>query len=226
MFCFYRGGIRFKLVPTTASGGVLSMRLVQPLYDGIPTIIKRENVGSNTYQTFCSAVQYEQNDKRICEFQVPYYSPTIQSCHWSTQGGYLFDNPLPCVEVGDSNVTSSVKSVSFFSISVSASDDFDLGLFLGAPICFTSRLYHDYFEYKTSSTDTQDADWFENGNSYDNIHKADPCHGTSPFGGGAPPKDFTKISTTDLAFSLKNFKISNPDLTTTSDPGKVFTLGC
>lgn len=226
MYTFYRGGVRFKIVPTTASGGILSARLVQSLYDGIPSLIRRTTTSLNPYQTFNSSVHYEQNDKRICEFQVPYYSPTMQSVHWSVQGGYLFDNPLPHVEIGDSNVTSQLKSLSFFSISAAASDDFDLGLFLGAPMCISTRLYSDEFEYQKSESTVAEADWFQNGTSYDNIHRADPCHGSDPFNDGVPPSDFTKISTFDLPYSLSAFSVSNPDLTTSSDPGKVFKTGC
>jgi len=238
MYTFYRGGVRFKIVPTTESGGLTCLRLVTDPYRGTPTVKRPTTLMTTPYQTFMSPVQYEQNDKRICEYQVPYYSPTLQSCHWTIRGGYLFDNPLPYLQLTDSNVTNNIKTASFFHIATSAADDFDLGLFLGAPLSFFSESYHDQFEYTLTktvdgkpTTTLKSADWFSSGNSYDNIQKADPCYIANPFAGtftdpNPTNSDFEKISTQDLPISLNNIIVSNPDLTVTNDPGRILKIGC
>jgi len=229
MFCFYRGGIRFKVVSTTSSGaiasGLTSMRLITHPYTGKPGIIRPIPRERNSYQTFCSPVHYEQSDKHICEFQVPYYSPTLQSCPWSIRGGYLYDNPLPYLALSNSNITASSYSRTLFHIAVSASDDFDLGLFLGAPLCFKTDLWQESGQYTTG----KGYPYFSSMDTYDNISSADPCYYSPPFANGVVPTkqgEMVKISTTNLDLSLANVTVSNPDLTVTSDPSLLFNIGC
>jgi len=109
---------------------------------------------------------------------------------------------------------------------------------LGAPLSFFSESYHDQFEYTLTktvdgkpTTTLKSADWFSSGNSYDNIQKADPCYIANPFAGtftdpNPTNSDFEKVSTQDLPISLTNIIVSNPDLTVTNDPGKLFRAGC
>jgi len=229
MYCFYKGGVRFKIFTTTSSGsvasGLTSMRLLTHPYTGKPGYIAPTNRERNSYNSFCSPIHYEQSDKHIAEFQVPYYSPTLQSCPWSIRGGYLYDNPLPYLALSNSNITSSSYSRAFFHIATSASDDFDLGLFLGAPLAIKTEVWQQSGQY----TSGKGYPYFSNLDPYDNIATADPCYTAAPFADGKVPTgagEMVKISTFDLDFSLANLIVSNPDLTVTTDPAHSFNIGC
>jgi hypothetical protein len=137
MFCYYRGGVRIKINhrnPTTPAT-LLSGRLMwyQTTADTtLPDYIKP------TVPSFMCPVQYESpNQKRFCEFQVPYYSPTLVSIHWNNNRDILFDQPLPWVEINtNSNTTAQVLNAAS-----AASDDMDFQLFIGPPPVVSSANY-------------------------------------------------------------------------------------
>ena len=229
MYCFYRGGVRFKVISTTSSGNIASgltcMRLITAPYTGKPGFISPLPRGRNSVLTFASPVHFEQSDKHICEFQVPYYSPTLQSCPWSIRGGYLYDNPLPYLALSNSNITPNNYSRTLFHIAASASDDFDLGLFLGAPLCFKT----DVWQMSGSFAGSKAYPYFAVQDIFDTAASADPCYYSPPFANGivpTKPGELVKISTTNLDLSLANVIVSNPDLTVTTDPARVFNIGC
>lgn len=230
MYCFYRGGVRFKIVGTKQTGeiadGLTSARLEVPPYTGVPAEIAPTNTQYNAIQTFSSPIHYEQKDKAIGEFQVPYYSPTLQSVPWSIRGGYLYDNPLPVVKLTNSLVSNPYsRSQVQFHIAVSGSDDFDLGLFLGAPLCFRTSIWQKGGNY----TGNKSYPYCSQNTPYDTIYDADPNYLTPPFANGRVPTgegELVKVSTTDLYISLANVTVSNPNLTVTTDSSKYFNIGC
>lgn len=158
---------------------------------------------------------------------MPYYSPTLHSCAWSKQFSYLYDNPLPHLELSDSNVQDTKSSTSF-SFATCASDDFNLSLFLGAPLCFFMDQYAVDFDYVDKNKQTQSTSWFDIGTVDDNIYSADPCRYTYPAepGNGEVPSTWDKVSTVDLSYNLPLVIITNKDLTTTNDAQNLFTSGC
>lgn len=230
MYCFYRGGVRFKIVSTSYTGaiseGLTSVRLEVAPYTGVPTEIAPKTVEYNAIQTFSSPVHYEQKDKNIGEFQVPYYSPTLQSVPWSIRGGYLYDNPLPYLKVTSSAVSNSgSRAYANFHIATSASDDFDLGYFLGSPLCFRTSIWQQGGNY----TSGKSYPYCSQSNQYDGILNADPCFSVPPFANGKVPTgegEMVKVSTVSINLSLRNVVVNNPNLTVTADVSKIFNIGC
>lgn len=230
MYCFYRGGVRIKVTTTDRAGniasGLTSARLIVNPYTGVPSEITPTTSTQNQIHTFSSPIHYEQSDKTIGEFQIPYYSPTIQSVPWTIHGGYLFDNPLPYVKLTSSQ-TSNIQSRSptQFHIASSASDDFDLGYFLGAPLCLRVTAWNQGKEYTAGKS----FPLFSQSNPTDTIYDADPCYFVPPYHNGQVPTgqgELVQISTTNLYVSLANVYVSNPTLTVTNDPSLSFKIGC
>nr|UBY12886.1 putative structural protein [Dicistroviridae sp. 1] len=230
MYCFYRGGVRFKIVSTSYTGsiseGLTSVRLEVAPYTGVPAEITPKTTEYNAIQTFSSPVHYEQKEKNIGEFQVPYYSPTLQSVPWSIRGGYLYDNPLPYIKVTSSAVSGSgSRTYANFHIATSASDDFDLGYFLGAPLCFRTSIWQKGGNY----TSGKSYPYCSQMDQYDGIANADPCFNVSPFANGKVPTgegEMVKVSTVSINLSLRNVIVTNPNLTVTTDVSKIFSIGC
>lgn len=140
MYCFYRGGLRFKAVLRDGAGGsdtlttneLVSGRVIyRNIHDNNQSLEALESdISYNVTDKFMSPKAFELSSaKTIAEFQVPYYSPTIQSCHWNANYTSLQDRPCPWLEI-----SSSVRRYdTVLNIATGASDDTDFILYLGPP---------------------------------------------------------------------------------------------
>lgn len=141
MYCFYRGGIRFKTCLTDKVENNVydrSLTVAKLIYhskhdDGSDPDTKEDLLSYPQVTKYISASGYEiQPLKPFAEFQVPYYSPTLQSCHWNEKAATLYDRPQPWLEIANSYAVTDEKIFNLH-IAPAASDDLDFGLFIGPP---------------------------------------------------------------------------------------------
>lgn len=128
MYAFYRGGIRFKVYNAN-----------YPFLLGGRVVYSEDSLTRFTKQKFLpymAPVAFEQtSEKRLAEFQVPFYSPTILSVHWDSDRVSQFDQTSMVLQLSRSTGQQSVSN-SDYKISVAGADDFDLFGFLGVPLVF------------------------------------------------------------------------------------------
>jgi hypothetical protein len=155
MYAFYRGGARFKVVMknTTTTGlegnSYISGRVVyRNKHDNdIDVIDLSSDKDIPIAPKYISPVAFELTSyKTKAEFQIPYYSPTIQSCHWNDKAFILNDRPLPWIEIS----TSLNAQDNALNIAAGASDDMDFTMFIGPPPhVSTGTLFRKNFDTST-----------------------------------------------------------------------------
>nr|AWU67495.1 structural polyprotein [Bat dicistrovirus] len=134
MYTFYRGSVRAKaFIPTNT---LMAARL-----NFAPMLQPLQDVGRRTVYPFMSPTGYELIEKRIGEWMVPYYSPTLVSTHWDMTNLNPFDQPLGTLELSADYTTTSDNSTfagSTARLAVAAGDDMTFHSFLGPPLCISS----------------------------------------------------------------------------------------
>nr|ULF99890.1 MAG: hypothetical protein 2 [Triatovirus sp.] len=146
-FCFYRGGTRFKTCAiSTYDGTIIPNNLTvgkiiyHRFHDPGTEIDSEVDTTIPHVPKSYSPAAYEQHvQKDFAEFQVPYYSPTMQSCHWNTKSYTLYDRPVPWLEVQIAR--DSAESPQYkprMCIAAAGSDDLDFALYIGPPPCINS----------------------------------------------------------------------------------------
>ncbi len=147
-FCFYRGGVRVKTCAiSTFDGTIIPNNLTvgkivyHRFHDPGTEIDSDVDTTVPHVPKSYSPAAYEQHvEKSFAEFQIPYYSPTMQSCHWNTKSYTLYDRPVPWLEVQiarDQQESGQYKPR--MCIAAAGSDDLDFALYIGpAPVINSS----------------------------------------------------------------------------------------
>lgn len=128
MYAFYRGSLRCK-VWIDPQGNQIDIVSGHIEYARQSNDI---NIIADNIENFMTPIGYEMPIlKKIAEYQVPYYSPTLISTIWSHGVENQFDTPLTNLVIsipsGASTTPSQVK------IAVAAADDMDFQIFIGPP---------------------------------------------------------------------------------------------
>lgn len=129
MYAFYRGGIRLKLFPDR------DVALTGVRVDGRMAA----EVGSQKWApSYMSPLGLEQSSqKRILEYQIPYYGNTVMSCAWPRKPGLYEERPSGRVYVSQFDFED--KDINYFT-AVAGADDLDFKVFLGAPAVYPRQL--------------------------------------------------------------------------------------
>lgn len=148
MYAFYRGGMRVK---ATIDSSINNQRGIQPILSGrlvpsqdysYPSLVSRKH-------GFMSPVGLESlQQKRLGEFQVPFYSPVLLNCHWAARENNLFIQSRIALQLclSDAEQLPDVNEY-VINIAIAAADDFEFNTFLGAPFVVKSEsLDSTYFD--------------------------------------------------------------------------------
>lgn len=142
MFAFYRGGLRVKVYspenPTLIVGRLSTIQTWSDIES------QHGNAAYRSFIPYMSPIGIEQpNQKQIAEFQVPFYAPTIVSCHWDYDQVSYFDQSQSLLEI----TTTPIEGVStMLYVATAAADDLDFHSFIGVPFCIDVTTYNTYFD--------------------------------------------------------------------------------
>lgn len=143
MYAFYRGSLRAKLYtpddPDLVSGRVSTVQTYNE--DGFSG---KGGMQFRYYVPFMSPVGYEQpNQKRIAEYQIPFYSPCIMAVHWDYREMSYFDQSQATLEISTTYKSSSPGGRRY--LAVAAGDDMNFHGFIGVPFCVTPLTFMDSY---------------------------------------------------------------------------------
>lgn len=128
MYAFYRGSLRCK-VWVDPQGNQIDIVSGHIEY---AKQINDINVISDNIENFMTPIGYEMPTvKKIAEYQIPYYSPTLISTTWSHGVQNQFDTPLTNLVISIPSGASTAKSI--IKVAVAAADDMDFQTFIGPP---------------------------------------------------------------------------------------------
>lgn len=155
MYAFYRGSLRAKIYapddPALISGRVSTVQTLSE--DGFPG---KGGMQFRYYVPYMSPIGFEQpNQKRIAEYQIPFYSPCIMAVHWDYRNMSYFDQSQATLEISTTYKDSSPGGRLY--LAVAAGDDMNFHGFLGVPFCLNSVVFLDWFTtgIKTTGTATE-----------------------------------------------------------------------